>query len=322
MEIKIREFQDRPQDYEVLAYIINNVWREPIYTVDDLKQMDEKRSPKLLHRRFLVELADRVVAYGSFEHNPKFYHTQRIWMHLDVLLDARQQGVGRQLYEHMLALLQSEYKVNELHTITTESRADSIRFLNKRGFQENKRDPKSHLDVVSFDRDRFHQIDANTIATGIEIRVLSDLVQEDADVLHKVYELHQLLVNDVPEPAGHTRVDFESWRESYSSTNPYFIPEANFMALDGTTYIGLTSLWGVVSSDRLYTGMTGVKRSYRRKGIATALKLRVISYAQAHDAHLIMTSNNSENPMYQLNLKLGFQTYDVEIKLMKMLSSK
>jgi hypothetical protein len=32
-----------------------------------------------------------------------------------------------------------------------------------------------------------------------------------------------------------------------------------------------------------------------------------------------MTSNNSENPMYRLNLKLGFQTYDTEIKLMKKL---
>jgi hypothetical protein len=91
------------------------------------------------------------------------------------------------------------------------------------------------------------------------------------------------------------------------------------MALDDSAYVGLSSLWGALSSDRLYTGMTGVKRPYRRKGIATALKLRTIAYAQAHDIRFLMTSNNSENPMYQLNLRLGFQTYDVEIKLVKKL---
>ncbi|MBV7337408.1 GNAT family N-acetyltransferase [Chloroflexi bacterium TSY] len=91
------------------------------------------------------------------------------------------------------------------------------------------------------------------------------------------------------------------------------------MALDNTEYIGLTSLWGELSSDTLYVGMTGVKRSYRRKGIATALKLRAISYAQAHGIRLLMTSNNSENPMYQINLNLGFQSYDIEIKLVKKL---
>jgi predicted GNAT family acetyltransferase len=66
--------------------------------------------------------------------------------------------------------------------------------------------------------------------------------------------------------------------------------------------------------------MTGVKRAYRRKGIATALKLRTVAFAQVQGAHLLMTSNNSANPMYQLNLKLGFQTYDAEIKLVKPMS--
>ena len=126
-------------------------------------------------------------------------------------------------------------------------------------------------------------------------------------------------VNDVPEPAGHTRVDFESWCEGYSPSNPYYRPEANFMALDGTEYVGLTSLWGESASETLYVGMTGVRRAYRRKGIATALKLRAISFAQTHGTRTLLTSNNSENPMYRINLDLGFQTYDVELKLVKKL---
>lgn len=317
--LQIRDFQKTPQDYENLAHIINTVWGEPTHTVHDLVEMDEERRPQFAHCRFFAEVEGSVVGYGSFEQNPKFYHPQRFWVHLDVLPDARQQGVGGQLYEYMLGLLQSEHNANELHAITTESRADSIHFLNQRGFQESTRDPKSQLNVANFDESRFDKLDAKIAAMGIEIKVLSDLIQEDVGALRHVYELHQTLVNDVPEPAEHTRIDFDSWCEGYSSTNPYFIPEANFMALDGTEYIGLTSLWGELSSDTLYVGMTGVKSAYRRKGVATVLKLRAISYAQAHGTRLLMTSNNSKNPMYQINLQLGFQPYDVEVKLMKKL---
>jgi GNAT superfamily N-acetyltransferase len=317
--MRIREFEDTLQDYEALAHIMNTVWREPIYTVDDLRQWDEERPSKLVHHRYLAEIADQVVAYGSFGHEERFYHPQRFWMRLDVLPDQCQQGIGTKLFEHMLAILQSEYDAHELHTITTESRRDSIRFLKKRGFQEDKRDPKSRLDVANFDWTRFRGLETQIAAMGIEIKVLRDLMQDDVNALYKVYELHQLLVSEVPAPAEHTRVAFESWQEGYLS-NPYFIPEANFMALHDAVYIGLTSLWGELSSDTLYVGMTGVMRAHRRKGIATALKLQAVAFAQAQGIRLLMTSNNSDNPMYQLNLKLGFQTYDTQVKLVKRLS--
>jgi GNAT superfamily N-acetyltransferase len=315
--MRIREFADTPQDYAALVHILNTVWPEPAYTVNDLRQQDQERPTKLVHHRYFAEIAGQVIGYGSVEHHEKFYYPQHFWTRLDVLPDWRQQGIGTQLYDHMLARLQSAYNARELHTITTESRDDSLRFLNNCGFRSDKRDPKSRLDVANLDWTRFHGLEAQIAASDVEIKVLSDLMEEDSDALYKVYQLHQPLVNEVPEPAEHTRVDFLSWQEGYSSSNPYFIPEANFMALHGTAYIGLASLWGDASSDTLYTGMTGVKQAYRRQGIATALKLRTITFAQANDILRIMTQNNSENPMYQLNLKLGFQTYDTEIKLVK-----
>jgi GNAT superfamily N-acetyltransferase len=316
----IREFEHTDPDYEALAHVINTVWPERAYTVSDLKGEDNERPPTLIHHRFMAEMDGRVVGCGAFANEGKFYHPQRFWMSLDVLPDARQQGIGTRLYDHMLAMLQSTYHATELHTATLESRADSLRFLNNRGFQESQRDPMSRLEVANFDPARFRGLDAQIAAAGIEIKVLSDLIREDANVLHKVYELHQALVNDVPEPAEHTKADFELWLDGYSSNNPYFIADANFMAVHGTNLIGLSSLWGKLSDDTLYAGLTGVLPPYRQKGIATALKLRAAAYAQAQNTRLIMTSNNSQNPMYRLNLSLGFQTYEMLIKFVKPMS--
>ncbi|MEA3408886.1 MAG: hypothetical protein U9Q95_00905, partial [Candidatus Eisenbacteria bacterium] len=55
------------------------------------------------------------------------------------------------------------------------------------------------------------------------------------------------------------------------------------------------------------TGLTGVVRSHRRKGIATALKVHGFSRAKEHGARWIETDNEEKNPMFELNLRLGFK---------------
>ena len=317
--MKIRPFNQTSEDYTALVHIINIIWGEPFVTVNNLKDGDADYEAPMIHRRFVAEVNNQMVGYGAFAHNPKFYDPQRFWLRLDVLPDFQRQGIGSQLYDYMLEQLQTKFDANELHMRTTTSRPHSLQFLKKRGFEEGTREPQSRLDLTAFDWQSFAGLAEKITDEGIEIRVLSDLLAEDGDALFKVYELHQAVVNDVPEPADHTRVTFESWQEGYSTANPYYIPEANFMALHNGKYVGLASLWGLLSENKLYTGVTGVLLDYRRKGLATALKLQTIAFAQAQDKQAIMTSNNSENPMLQINRTLGFQIYDTTIKLVKKL---
>ena len=58
---------------------------------------------------------------------------------------------------------------------------------------------------------------------------------------------------------------------------------------------------------KLETGLTGVLRSHRRKGLALAMKLHVIRFAQEFGAEVIETENEENNPMYNINMLLGFQ---------------
>lgn len=317
--INIREFEQTTGDYAAVVRILNETWQVPRYTLDDLRREDEEKLDSLIHRRFVAEVNEQIVGFGSFEQREKSYHPQRFWIRLDVLPNWRKQGIGTQLYTHMLSILRAEYKANELHADTTASRDHSVRFLKSFGFVEDKRDPKSRLTLAQFDSTPFQGLEAKIAAMDIEIKRLSDLLLSDPKVLYKVYELHQRLVQDVPVPAPRTKVNFESWQNGYSMTNPYYLPEANFMALHAETYIGLTSLWGLRADDRLYTGMSGVRRKYRRKGVMTLLKLRSIEFAQAQGVSEIMTSNNSENPMLQINRHFGFKIYDAHLKFLKRL---
>jgi GNAT superfamily N-acetyltransferase len=59
------------------------------------------------------------------------------------------------------------------------------------------------------------------------------------------------------------------------------------------------------------TGTTGVLRQYRRRGLATTLKLRAIRYALDNPAAngtipAIRTGNEENNPMLDLNKQRGF----------------
>ena len=56
------------------------------------------------------------------------------------------------------------------------------------------------------------------------------------------------------------------------------------------------------------TGLTGVLRKYRRKGIATALKHTNLAWAKKQGYKSIRTNNvDSNKGMLSINLKIGFK---------------
>jgi GNAT superfamily N-acetyltransferase len=89
--------------------------------------------------------------------------------------------------------------------------------------------------------------------------------------------------------------------------NPDLLADGWLVAVDGDRYVGLSRTWrSAGKATHLRGGLTGVRREYRRRGIATALKVYLIRFAQEYGARTMNTANDEENPMFTINLKLGF----------------
>jgi GNAT superfamily N-acetyltransferase len=66
--------------------------------------------------------------------------------------------------------------------------------------------------------------------------------------------------------------------------------------------------------------MTGTARSYRGRGIATALKVEALSRAKAKGLRAMLTTNDEPNKaMRGINASLGYQMLPAHVQLEKKL---
>ena len=97
------------------------------------------------------------------------------------------------------------------------------------------------------------------------------------------------------------------------------VQDAWFVALDRGKYVGMTELWSNQADPELFDiGVTGVLRSHRRRGIATALKRRAIEFAQKRGIRELRTWNASDNGgILAVNRRLRFVRRPAQIAYVK-----
>ncbi len=306
LELHIRRSRYDDRDYEAAVAIENAYYPELAQSADGWRHWDSVREPQYLWRRYLGEIDGTIVAtaeigHASWAHRPGKYH-----VYVAVVPSYQRRGIGSAFFDFLL----DEAHLLEATKLTTRAREDheqSFRFLEKRGFKSVLRACTSCLQVAEFDPAPFQQKVERVLQSGITIKTMAQLRQEDPDWKRKMYDLDWDCLKDVPHSDPLTRHSFEQFEKGILN-HPRLLDEAWFIALDGERYVGLSVLWpNHVNRELLETGLTGVVSSYRRRGIATALKVRAIEYAAANGALEVTTDNEENNPMLQINLQLGFK---------------
>lgn len=307
-------------DYQTVIAIDSAIDPDFADSVEEWQHWDGHRNLEHVRRRFIAERDGEAVAFGHYMHVSWSFREDKYMIWVGVHPEHERKGYGSALWDYMMAELE-ERQPQDLVSYTRENHTRAVHFLQKRGFEIKMRMPVSRINPQDFDGAPFAEKIAAVEQSGITVRTLAELRESDPDWLHKAYDLEWQSLQDVPSVDGFTQTPFERWQKRLLDS-PNFMPEAWFIAVDGAEWVGLSCLWRTAAgSHKLNTGLTGVLRSHRRRSIATALKVRALSFARDHGVTEVDTDNEENNPMLQLNYQLGFRSMPAELDLHKKLNS-
>lgn len=238
--------------------------------------------------RYLVaRLGDAPVGCGFVEPTP----AELARAHLVVVPAARRRGVGSALLAEASSRA-LELNKRQLEGEVIESDVQSRAFLERRGYEVVGGEPAVALDLTALEPLRAEPPEG--------IRIVSRA--ERPDLLEGMYEVSLEAERDIPDFTGDR--SFEAWRAS-DVDRPSLRPELSFVALAGDEVVGFASLHDV--GREAHNSLTAVKRAWRRRGVATALKRTLIAAAKEHGFLRLLTESETRNtPMRALNEKLGY----------------
>ena len=289
-------------DYERFVAFRNHLRPESPRSVDELRHFEAQRAADEYHGRFLLEQNGELIAATSYVRDMNFLSGNAFIF--DLLLESERFGLAGALYEHLLGVLEP-YNPVSLRVHVREDWQHWPAFYAELGFEEYERRWASVLNLASLEPDKFVWALAKAQGAGITFKTLADL-PDDTSTQRLLYSVVVELLGDVPFAEPLEIWPFELWRERWWD-NPTMNPESYFLAFDGSELVGVSELRKAERADTLHTGLTGVRRNWRRQGVAQALKLKAAEYAQKRGVTTIDTQNHSSNrPMLLINETMGF----------------
>jgi len=270
--------------------VYNAVWPRSAATI---QAVHSYRDSAQHYVDFLVR--EDGVAVGSGTGAIFGYRPRRVETLITVLVDRRRRGVGTRLYE-AISQWSRELHADELEVPVLGDDVDSLTFAQRRGFTVDRRQVALvlHLSDIA-------PIEADPPAG---VRIVS--WAQRPDLARGMYEVDLEIHQDIPGFDDVTLEPFEDWmtHNMHRSTDS---PEATFIALHGEEVVGFAKL-SLTAPYSAGHSMTGVKRAWRGRGIAGALKAATINWASVNGYTELYTSNEETNePIKRLNAHLGYR---------------
>jgi len=271
------------------------------------RHCDQSWDPSLRRLQLVAERDNLVVGWGDVGHMWWAYHPRKFVLRLNVDPAYQQQGIGSQLYA---ALMDSLASLGPLlvGAETRATRPSSVAFLRRRGFVEHHRRWEARLVLSEARVERFAGAYGRMAQQGIEIVTLAEeRARRGKQLLRDLFDLEVSAQRD--EPRFDLGVlSFERFVANELETGD-LLDDGSVLAIARQQLVGVCRLGGdSATPSNLHIGFTGVHPEYRRRGIASALKLRTVEYGQAHGFDEIRTENDTTNaPMLHINAALGFQ---------------
>ncbi len=278
-------------DGEMQLYLDVLAEVEPTQRVPSVAEMRGKQRPG---RTPLIAYRDgELVASGFVDRSGQ---VGRVFVMPRVRPQWRRQGIGTAVLRELLALAE------QLELAVVRSMADdpgSAEFGLRYGFAEVDRQVEQ-LRAIG-------EEPAPTPPAGVGIVS----VEQRPELWHPAYEAVGLQGFADLALSNEVKVTEQEWVESEMNN-----PASTFIALAGEQIVGVASLLTEENPLRAEHGLTAVRREWRGKGVASALKRQCLAWAAANGLTEVYTwtqKNNAE--MRRLNEHLGYRYGLVSVSL-------
>lgn len=292
MSVEVR-ICDSAEDFAASTRIYNDTWPRDAVTLEDARAF---------HKR--MDDSDEVIAF--FDEAPAGsavaavggpVSPDKVFVLITVLQDKRRCGVGTALYRAVSSWA-GERARETLRTRAREDDPDGLGYALRHGFVEVGRDTDLELDLRGLAAPEI------ALPEGVEIASLAERPEAEP----QVYDVAAESYPDIPGSEDYVFGNPDEWLRHHLH-GPAQRQDANFVAVAGDEVVGYAKLnLTPARPASAFHGMTAVKRAWRGRGVAGALKRAQIRWALANGLDRLETSTELRNePMQQLNLGLGYK---------------
>jgi GNAT superfamily N-acetyltransferase len=279
-------------DEQVSLDVYNAVWPHDTFTMDDVHSF---KGSVRAHVDYLARRDDAAVGSAVGVIFPQ--RGDRVFTLVTVLAEARRRGVGSALYEAISAWT-SERGLSELEVPVLDNDPESLAFAQRRGFVEERREVGVVLHL------------AEIAPPEIEPPACVEIVTwaERPELARGMYEVALEAFPDIPGFEDDDVEPFEDWL-AHDMQGAGDRPEATFVALAGEEVVAYAKLYLPGAQPTIaHHDLTAVKRAWRGRGVARALKATQINWTLANGYTELRTRNEERNePIRRLNARFGYR---------------
>jgi len=281
-----------PAEEQASLDIYNAVWPSEAITMAEVESFRRSMIDSI---DFLARVEGEPAGSGVGAIGP--YRPDQVTTIVAVLPEERRRGIGTALYETISAWA-AEHGLDKLVARVQDDDPESLAFAQKRGFAQVTHEKGLALPLAEIEPPPVELPDGVEIATwagrpGIE---------------RGLYEVALEAYPDIPGQEDDAIEPFENWLE-HEMGGSGDRPDATFVALAGDEVVGWAKFSLTAAQPKsAFHDLTAVKRAWRGRGIAGALKATQIRWAKDNGFEELRTRNEERNePIRRLNARLGYR---------------
>lgn len=284
-------------DFAEVIALRNRFFPDNPITTEEFKGMMATMAPRFEKMRWAVDGDRGLHAYLTIEREEPF-EEGREFVFVMPTVEASQAEI-HEFIEFTAG--QCRARGSRTYTAMTTSLRPELRDAwEAAGAEFKQENPVSAIDLRQWD------IPAEPVP-GVTIRRF-DFLNEPEVLQREHYDMFWEAMMDVPWPTPIVAEPFEEFVDYFKA--PLGRQGRDWVAMEGDRILGMSQVrpfHADTGNMGASTGFTGVRKEARRRGLARALKCHALQHMKAMGRTMVYTDNEENNPMYQLNLQLGFR---------------